>query len=235
MNYVQWPPWRGQLATESGGLRQRNLHWGSLTTYGTTTTGLNGNCSYPDYGHGSTDEYYCTSWELVDTDSYQQCYDTGGTPSPGEGTGPAPQTQPSNPCQDSESLSKNDDFKAKMADLKGKVTQNYESAYTVTGTTYQAFQGEPNTAGVALNITAPINGLIHSHYTGLLSIFSPDDMYAIVGIYKENKMVDPKTFSLGVVTASGTQYLLYIDDLDKFKKFADYITNTGSFDLYSIA
>ncbi|QHV97380.1 hypothetical protein [Spirosoma endbachense] len=67
--------------------------WGSPTSYGTSTNSLGPNCSAPNYGHGSTDDYYCSNWELVDTDSYEECYDDN-PPSPGEGTGPTEPTTP---------------------------------------------------------------------------------------------------------------------------------------------
>lgn len=100
---------------------------------------------------------------------------------------------------------------------------------------YVYVQGAANTPGFDLPVNAPIGGLMHSHYSGLLSIFSPDDLYSMVALYKANKMSDPETFYMGLVTTSGTPYLLYIDNMANFQTFADFITSTDSYDDYAWA
>lgn len=212
--------------------------WGGQTAYGTQTFSINGDCSYPTYGHGAVDEYYCSPWELTARDSYQQCYETGGGSDPGEGSGPGQPGDPNNPstpCEHARLLGLAPQFTDAMTDLKSKVNANYEAGYVYVNPSYQYVQGQPNEPGFNLQITGQIGGMMHSHYTGLLSIYSPDDLYSFVHLYKNGNMWDPSTFSMGLVTASGTQYLLYIDDMTAFQNFADFITTQGSYDAYSIA
>jgi hypothetical protein len=49
---------------------------------------------------------------------------------------------------------------------------------------------------------------------------------------KNDKMNDTQTFTAGVVTASGTHYLLFIDDMEKFKSFANEITRPEVHELF---
>lgn len=64
-----------------------------------------------------------------------------------------------------------------------------------------------------------MKGLIHSHYNGLLSILSPTDLMDLYNI-----MSDPfvtSDFFYGVVTHSGTAYILQIKDRNAFLAFGN--------------
>ena len=54
-------------------------------------------------------------------------------------------------------------------------------------------------------------------------------------LYVNDKMVNPNTFTAGVVTAKGTQYIIMIDDLSKFQQFANNMVNNSSLDMFSFA
>jgi hypothetical protein len=118
--------------------------------------------------------------------------------------------------------------------------KEYAGVYTQNATvgnieSWQPVSGQENTAEISLSVSGKVDGLLHSHYTGLLSIFSPDDVYSMANLYVSERMNDPSMFTLGVVTASGTQYLLKIEDQTKFDKFAKSLVNNSTLDVYSHA
>lgn len=51
-------------------------------------------------------------------------------------------------------------------------------------------------------------------------------------LYIKDKMVDPGSFTIGVVTASGTQYLLMINDINKFHAYAGNLVNKSTLNAY---
>ncbi|MBK7883165.1 MAG: hypothetical protein IPJ81_04690 [Chitinophagaceae bacterium] len=138
-----------------------------------------------------------------------------------------------NPCEQADKLEKNTGLKDKFTALKNKTNQNKEYGYMYkinSDITVNAIEieGEANAAGIDVTITEKFDGFIHSHYTGLLSVFSRDDIYAMAKMYIGDKMIDPSTFTAGVVTASGTQYILKIDDIVKFKAYAENMVNNNA-------
>ncbi len=82
------------------------------------------------------------------------------------------------------------------------------------------FEGEANKAEINFSLPYPIDGFMHSHYVGLLPVFSGADLLSIVQIYNHGNMRSFATFTATVVTASNTQYMLRIDDTTKFKTYA---------------
>ncbi|MCD0480766.1 hypothetical protein LPB90_20170 [Chryseobacterium sp. LC2016-29] len=55
-------------------------------------------------------------------------------------------------------------------------------------------------------------------------------MFVLAKAYKNGLIKDMNTFVVGVVTASGTQYLMVIDDPVKFTSFADNLFVGSDFD-----
>ena len=104
---------------------------------------------------------------------------------------------------------------------------------TIGGIDETALVGIAGEKGVEMNTTSIIDGFIHSHYTNLLSIFSPDDLFAMATFYIGGKINNTQTFTAGVVTASGTQYILMIDNLTKFDAFANEIKDKETFGIFS--
>ena len=55
-------------------------------------------------------------------------------------------------------------------------------------------------------------------------------MFSIATFFKNNAIKNLDTFVIGVVTASGTQYMMVIDDPAKFQTFADGLFSGNTFD-----
>ena len=85
----------------------------------------------------------------------------------------------------------------------------------------QFLQGDVNTYEVNLpiNYAYPADGYLHSHPVGGLSIFSAADIKAIYDGYRALGINDLETFTAGVVTASGTTYILKVEDKTAFMNF----------------
>ena len=93
-------------------------------------------------------------------------------------------------------------------------------------------EGQPGKAGVDFTIPAgvKIDAFLHTHYSGLFSIFTPPDLAALSQWFKNGHINNTDTFVTGVVTASGTQYLMVIDDPAKFDTFAESFVKNGVID-----
>nr|WP_314494123.1 hypothetical protein [uncultured Chryseobacterium sp.] len=130
---------------------------------------------------------------------------------------------------------KNAKTKTLLTDLKGKTTSAtaehgylLEESNGVISETH--IEGIPGTGEINFNVNAAIDGYIHSHYQGLLSVFSPSDLFALAQIYKKGMIKNTNTFAIGVVTASGTQYMMVIDDLTKFDNFINTLFTGNEID-----
>jgi len=71
----------------------------------------------------------------------------------------------------------------------------------------------------------------NNHFSNSLSIYSPDDIWSISHIFNSNLMVNVNTFTLPLVTESGTQYVMMVENLTMFRKFAEKFTE-GNLDSY---
>jgi hypothetical protein len=144
------------------------------------------------------------------------------------------------PCDKITTIGKNSKTKALFKKLKEKTNLNTEHGYILnqTGNTNTinetAIEGPAGKAGISYNVNAAIDGVIHSHYQGLLPVFSAADMFAFAQLYKNGYIKDSETFVMGVVTASGTQYMMLIDDPSKFAVFADNLYSGNTFDQSAI-
>lgn len=67
-------------------------------------------------------------------------------------------------------------------------------------------------------------GIMHSHYEGLLSVYSADDLFDLYQKMKDYRITDD--FFFGLVTKSGTRYLITISDREKFIAFGDKYLST---------
>jgi len=81
--------------------------------------------------------------------------------------------------------------------------------------------------------TTAMQGMIHSHFDGLLSIFSPTDLQSIYQIMSNQNVTDD--FFYGVVTKAGTKYVITMDNRATFLAFgAKYLSSddkTKDFDV----
>ncbi|RCU43355.1 hypothetical protein EIZ47_04045 [Chryseobacterium lacus] len=149
---------------------------------------------------------------------------------------PQPQTQPS-PCAKSKSISQNADRKALLEFLKGKATSaTVEHAYLIPPNEPPLhLQGDYASGQIQISLNGQIDSMLHSHYQGLLSVFSVSDIFAVASLYQNGGISNVGTFTFGVVTASGTQYLLVIDNPTKFSNFASNLLNSnGGYDSNSV-
>jgi hypothetical protein len=161
----------------------------------------------------------------------------GGSPGPsgygGGGGGGVPTTttspplSPVTPCSIMHTLGADaPGFIVLMNNLKTNVNSGYETGYTYTMTGNAVtnaivYQSAVGVASIDLKVSSQIDGYMHSHYTGLLSVFSGSDLRAIYELYNQGRVRDVKTFSTQLVTANGTTYALMINDESALKKFGD--------------
>ena len=160
-------------------------------------------------------------------------------PPAGEGGGGGEPNDPNpnqtDPCEKAKTITSNPKTANLMNDLKGKTTSSSaENGYILNennGTISEtAIVGEIGQAGIDFQVNGQIDGFIHSHYAGLLSVFSVSDIFALAQLYKNGNIKNTNTFTIGVVTASGTQYIMVIDDLTKFDSFADNLFTGNTID-----
>lgn len=127
------------------------------------------------------------------------------------------------------------EFVKVLNELAGLTSENYEAGriyqYKVNNSGYDFFDidgkaGEPWIDWKAVPGTN-IGGFIHTHYDGLLPIFSPEDLL-IPGYWDSlGGLADLERFSLGVVTPFGT-YFLQITDIKQYKEFySEYGSESG--------
>lgn len=180
-----------------------------------------GYCIYEEYcdpytcDYGSTESCECQLYGLG-------CSNEGGGGDNGNENNP---DSTINPCAHADSLAKNSEFKAKLDSLKGKSNGNKEYGYyykeNFANTISEVpIEGPPDSAGINFSVNLPIDGFMHNHYSGLLSVFSVDDLASMAKLYVAGNMINPGTFTISVVTASNTQYLLKIDNEVAFAQFA---------------
>lgn len=135
-----------------------------------------------------------------------------------------------NPCGNADTLAKKADFKSRMDSLKLLTNQQYETGYffikNLDGTySYTKQQGTLNSASIQANLTNSISGYMHNHYSSLLSIFSGADLRQMYDLLKKGKLSDPSTFTMSLVTADSTTYMMQIDDIIKFQHFGQTYMN----------
>lgn len=142
------------------------------------------------------------------------------------------------PCETTNKLENDADFKAKMTDLKLTTNQNFEKVYTAYDYpnandqndqyNYLDFSGTSQNPKAIYPIPYPdkFKGLMHSHYSGLLSVFSITDLEDLYTQMK-NPDISDNLFS-ALVTKSGTQYLIIISDPVKFLAFGDRYLSSKS-------
>ena len=136
---------------------------------------------------------------------------------------------------------KNDDaFKAKINDLKTKISLPHESGYALTNQVeggYDEIVGVPdptkkNSIVFDVPFGTTIDILTHVHNTGALSIFSLEDIEQMYKVFTNNyDSLDPgQNFVSVVVTPSGEVYALTVTDRAAFVAFyLNYLNSDGKF------
>jgi hypothetical protein len=88
----------------------------------------------------------------------------------------------------------------------------------------------PNDPGIGWNPTSTnkIDGFIHSHYGGLLPIFSASDLLVPRYWELQGGIKNIDSFSLGVVTSSGTYFLQVTDPVSYHIFYNNWADNLSS-------
>ncbi|MDE5429495.1 hypothetical protein [Elizabethkingia meningoseptica] len=139
-----------------------------------------------------------------------------------DGKGGTERTKEETLCSKVSKIGRQEEAIALFKTLQGKTGEKKEYGYVLAKNgKVSAFplEGEEGKASIDFSVNGKIDGFIHSHYKGLLSIFSVADIFGMATLYKNGNIKDVNTFVIGVVTASGTQYMLIIDNLTKFDSF----------------
>lgn len=92
-------------------------------------------------------------------------------------------------------------------------------------------KGEEGTNGIQFEQDGQVDAVIHNHNPGALTVFSPYDLASMALFYKTGKIKDIQKFFFGLVTAAGTQYILVIEDIEKFNNFATPFIKNNEIDL----
>jgi len=146
------------------------------------------------------------------------------------------------------SVLKNDDvFKQTMINLKNAAMQwSFEKLNTVyddpdpnslpsqtDNYNYNPFSGSIGSPFAEYSWNTGIKGVIHSHFNGHLSIFSPQDLKDMYQKMLYTQVTDD--FFYGVVTHSGTGYILQIKDRNAFIQFGNkYLADDYDFSQFEI-
>lgn len=110
---------------------------------------------------------------------------------------------------------------------------NYEKGVIVNdriGNSYQSIQGTPTLPFIRYVLTAPANGILHTHCNPvtamyrLAPMFSPQDVLQMARDFLSGMAKDSNNFFIGMAHGYGPPYLLKITNVAKFRKFAEKIT-----------
>ena len=150
---------------------------------------------------------------------------------------PPPSPPPSdtllNPCDHAATLGNNNAFKEMLQDLKNYCNDPNENRehswfykHTPNDGLYKtSIVGEDGVKGLPdIEIYEPLDGMAHSHFANSLSIFSPDDLWSLCNTFNKKLMLDSSKFTLPLVTAEGSQYMLMIENVTKFRVWAQKFT-----------
>ena len=162
-------------------------------------------------------------------------------------TAPVFEEVPPNPCQLVSVLKSDNVFKQKMVALKNAAQQwSLELLFTVYDDpnpnsqvsqiynyNYSEFMGTVNNPSASWTGNQTMKGMIHSHYNGLLSVFSPQDLKQLYELMLNTAITND--FFFGVVTHSGSSYILQIKDRATFISFGNkYLSTENKFRRFEI-
>ena len=138
--------------------------------------------------------------------------------------------EPKTPCEKMNKLKADTGFRDEMVDLKTAAdNENVEKGRTLYNKTgiaplndkylYEPSTGTPNDPEINYSYYASTQGYVHTHYEGLISIFSVQDLLDMYNTMKNNSVTDD--FFYGVITEAGSAYILQIEDRAAFIAFGD--------------
>ena len=129
------------------------------------------------------------------------------------------------PCGQMKDLKNKSEYAKNTKYLEGKTSATTESGFRVgdpvsgqTGTQFQELSNKQGTQELDFKIFGSTYGIMHSHYDGLISIFSPDDVNLFIQLLKnaKNNGIPVNKVFISVVTSDGT-YQLRGDNIDPDK------------------
>jgi uncharacterized membrane protein YgcG len=90
---------------------------------------------------------------------------------------------------------------------------------------YDSVAGLPDTKEIDFTslITFQVDGIMHSHYNSLNSMFSPQDVLLMINIFISGAATDTSNLFFTVTSGSGYPYLLKVTNPTKFLNYANYI------------
>jgi hypothetical protein len=174
------------------------------------------------------------------------------------------------PCENIKTSTGDAKYQPNITNLQGKTSLSYESGFRLgtpvagsgqSGTQNQILQNKPGTKEVDMKIFNNTFALMHSHYDGLIPIFSPGDVLLFnqwivwAKNYNDNPSTNPKipinNLTLTLVTSNGNYLLAFdgtattafpaytpkqMDDLNN-DYINDYLSQTqtnGNFDMIKV-
>jgi len=153
-------------------------------------------------------------------------------PSPG----PVPPDTIINPCGAYIQALLNDaTFKKNFKFIDTNATRlNYESGFTVNRSTnaYNYQYGTPNSPFIywTLNSNTLYDGLLHSHFYDLNSIFTTNDLIFMAQIYLTGHAKDSTNLFFGVTSTYGPPMLIKVNNTAAFRAFAQKIAGVDGRD-----
>ena len=137
---------------------------------------------------------------------------------------------PKTPCEKMNKLKADTGFRDEMVELKTAADdENVEKGITLYNKTgvaplndkylYDPSSGTPNNPQINHSYYANTQGYVHTHYEGLISIFSVKDLFDMYNIMKNASVTDD--FFYGLITEAGSAYILQIEDRAAFIAFGD--------------
>jgi hypothetical protein len=150
------------------------------------------------------------------------------------GTGWVPVSMIIEPCETIVPLKNSTNYKSmfnqfKATALDTSFTYEFSASFSdVNQQNYNIATGINEPKGEVKIIAQPgetITGCLHTHYKGTLPIFSVGDLRAAYDIVKNNINLAPQ-ITLGLATSQGNNYVLTIENIDKFMIFGnEYFNN----------
>lgn len=144
---------------------------------------------------------------------------------------PPPQDTILDPCATASMLAGNQVFKNMLQNLKDHCNNSNDTTehgwiYNLDpgGLLVEEVVGIPGEKKIDFKFAGKVDGVTHNHFVNSLSVFSPDDLWTLATIFNNNAMVSNTSFSLPLVTAQGTQYMILIENLTKFRIWAQKFT-----------
>lgn len=154
----------------------------------------------------------------------------------GGGSGPGGGDTIVNPCAHASALSVDSGFRVQMLLLKSVTNLNYENGYVkgkdANGNmVYQLVQGNPGQPYLpGFNFSSPVDGMLHSHFAGGFSIFSPADLLTLYSTYHDGHANPGFTFA---VTTPNGNYVLEVTDVNAFLQYgAAHLSDQTSFNQF---